>query len=67
MLIRFNPTATAVQFTGDNADEVKDMVQNQLNSSWSGSNLKKGYYYVAFMGQVHELDEQAYHRAQGLA
>lgn len=65
MIIRFNPTATAVQFTGDNEQEVREVVKQS-----SGKDLQlpltAGEFYVSFMGMVYTMDDQQFRAAQGL-
>jgi hypothetical protein len=63
--IRFNPTAVAVHSTGDNAEEVKTILEEQTGAAYSGHVLP-GTYYVAFMGTVFPMTERQFQSAQGL-
>lgn len=64
--VRFNPTATAIQFTGGNAAEVQRVVKEAGIDAAVPASLPVGTYVVVFMGKVHQLNEAQYRSAMGL-
>jgi hypothetical protein len=65
MMIRFNPTAIAIQATGDNREEIDKFFKDYLPQT-QPSYPPAGHWVVLFMGQVHTMTEQQFHAAQGL-
>jgi hypothetical protein len=63
--IRFNPTATAIQATNDNHDEVKETITSATGKSFNAG-ITEGKYYVAFMGELFVMDDAQFRAAQGL-
>jgi len=59
----FNPTASVVNYNGDNGDVVRDFI-NRNGGTFNGS-LTKGMHYVIFLGNVVEMTDAQLHAAMG--
>jgi hypothetical protein len=65
-VVRFNPTATAIQYDGNNDEDVKRVLSDAGIDAAIPANLHEGIYVVVFMGRVYQLTEQQYRSAMGL-
>jgi hypothetical protein len=62
--LSFNPTAIALQFTGANADDVRNHLKNRTGKDYSPG-LEEGMHYVVFMGEVYVLSDEQLRSAMG--
>lgn len=65
MLIRFNPTATALFNDGSNVESIRGEI-TRLTGKPYVQGLEKDKYYVVFMCDVYVMDENQFRASQGL-